>query len=173
MTSSQYPIVFESDSSDPNDRNIEGVTTIELPQPLEAGAKILAEPTDGEECFTKQIASIGNVDDHKIEMERKCWGKKPLRVCGDVPVPYKRSCERRLVLRVCHPTGVRADVEECIATALVGGVIAAIVTSPEGGAAAFEKLLQACLAAKALSWSSRVHVSAHWEKVCGDWRQGV
>jgi hypothetical protein len=125
----------------------------------------------GQECKQYRLAEIGGWPEQKGAMETRCvdagW---PIgRLCADVPVIYNRTCTKFVYVSVCYPTGMWADVEECIKGAALASAVAAVISSPGSAGPAFELALKGCLAAKGVAWADQVSVTAGADSECGDW----
>jgi hypothetical protein len=125
----------------------------------------------GQECKEFRLAEIGGWPETKTEMETQCvdLGWPIGRICTDIPRIYHRSCTKFVYVNVCYPTGMLADVEDCVKGAALASAVAAVIASPEAAAPVFEVALKGCLAAKGATWADQVSVSAGWSSACGDW----
>ena len=125
----------------------------------------------GQECKEFRLAEIGNWPETKTDMETQCidFGWPIGRVCTDVPRIYLRTCTKYVYVNVCYPSGMLADVEDCVRGAALASAVAAIIASPEAAAPAFEVALKGCLAAKGAAWADQVSASSGWKSDCGDW----
>jgi hypothetical protein len=130
---------------------------------------VTSSPLAAQECKEWVLAQIANWPEIKVGSRRECQDTMFGRICADVPAFYNRTCTKYVYVDVCYPTGVWADVEECLKGSAVAGAVAAVIASPQAGAAAFEVTLKGCLAAKGKAWADQVRVSGGWRSKCGDW----
>lgn len=169
--SNEYPVRFtlsaSTSSKGPKDAAVSNQATSEVNPKF----KITPLTKSGQECSEFRLAEIEGWPETKAEMEQACvdlpFGLG--RACTDLPRIYTRKCTKYVYLKVCHPSGMLSDVEECVKGAALAGAMAAIISSPASAVPAFEVALKGCLAAKGAGWSDQISASAGWDSSCGDW----
>lgn len=127
----------------------------------------------GNETLEIKIASIHGWPEYKQEMKLKCKWVLGVRVCTDVPVFYRRSCNKQVFVVVSYPGDVeqriKNEIKKCTTQAAALSVAAAIAGGVAAALPVFSAAFTECINSAASEYASRISFKLDDKTECGDW----
>lgn len=127
--------------------------------------------------FVCETFESGNesIPEFRVITRSRCkvvFGKK---VCIDVPVTQKRTCQKELVAQFCLPSDVSSDVKkavkDCIVAGIAAGVLATIIANPGAFLPVLENSVKLCLIIKGIQLGADSLKLGLWvNSSCSDWQ---